>query len=628
MHPGRLQKPLERLRRALAPADGGGLSDGRLLALFLASRDEAAFEALVRRHGPMVLGVCRRLLRHEQDAEDCFQAAFLVLAQRASSVRSGSLAAWLYGVAYRVCSHCRRVDSRRSSRERQVEQMPQPVVAPAEPQDWRPLLDQELMALPEKYRAAVVLCDLEGKARREAARLLRVSEGTLSSRLARARALLAWRLSRRGVALSGGALAAALAGGAAAAAVPAQLALSTAKAAALVAAGSLAAAGAPAALLMRAVQRGMLMAKLKVCAAFAAVAAVLGAGGLAYRAAGPAPAPRPEKSAKVRPAAEMDSSKPRLNASGPTFVSPMMSKWADEYDRAKGVEVNYQRIGSGGGIRQMTAKTLDFGCSDGPMNDEQLKKAQETGGPVLHVPLVLSAVVPVYNLKDVKGPLKFTGPVLADIYLGKIKKWNDQALQDLNKGVPLPDQDIVVVHRSDGSGTTSVWTDYLSRVSPEWQKKVGVATSVNWPTGVGQKGNEGVAGQVRRSPGALGYVELSYALQNGMSYGLVRNQAGEFIKADPGSVTAAADNSLKEIPDDLRYSITDAGGKESYPISGTVWAVLYQKQPKDKGQQVVAFLRWVTHEGQKYAPDLHYSTLPKGLVERLDKKLDSVQVGK
>jgi RNA polymerase sigma factor (sigma-70 family) len=304
MHADRLRQPLKRLRRALAPADGGALPDGRLLAHFVATRDEAAFAALVRRHGPLVLGVCRRLVRHSQDAEDCFQAAFLVLAQRAGSVRAGSLAGWLYGVAYRVCLRCRRGNSRRRARERQVGQMPQPEVAPPEPQDWRPLLDQELMALPEKYRAAVVLCDLEGKARREAARQLRLSEGTLSSRLARARALLAGRLSRRGVALSGAALAASLAGGAAAA-VPAPLVLSTAKVAALMAAGQSAAVGPHAALLMHEVQKGMLMAKLKVCAALAAVAVVLGAGGFAYQAAGQERR-GPVKSAEVRPATEMD----------------------------------------------------------------------------------------------------------------------------------------------------------------------------------------------------------------------------------------------------------------------------------------------------------------------------------
>jgi RNA polymerase sigma factor (sigma-70 family) len=300
MRAGRLKKPLERLRQALAPPDGGGLSDGRLLAHFVATRDEAAFAALVRRHGPMVLGAVRRLVRHDQDAEDCFQAAFLVLAQRASSVRSGSLAAWLYGVAYRVALRCRCVAARRRSRERQVGQMPQPQMAPAEPQDWRPLLDEELNALPQKYRAAVVLCDLEGRPRREAARLLGVPEGTLSSRLAQGRSLLAGRLSRRGLALSGAALAAALAGGAATAAVPARLAEGTAKVAALVAAGSAAAAGTPAALLMREVQRGMLMAKLKLCATLAAAAGLLCVGGLVYQAAGQPPAPRPGKPAEVR----------------------------------------------------------------------------------------------------------------------------------------------------------------------------------------------------------------------------------------------------------------------------------------------------------------------------------------
>jgi RNA polymerase sigma factor (sigma-70 family) len=301
MHADRLRGPLERLRRALAPADGAGLSDGQLLARFVADRDEAAFAALVRRHGPMVLGVCRRLLRHAQDAEDCFQAAFLVLAQRAGTVRKReSLASWLYGVAYRVALDAAAAIARRRSRERQVEQIPQPEVAPAEPQDWRPLLDQELTGLPEKYRAAVVLCDLEGKARREAARLLGLPEGTLSARLTRARALLAGRLSRRGVALSGGALAASLAGGAATAAVPARLVLSTAKVAALVAAGNAAAAGTPAALLMREFQRGMLMAKLKLCAALAAVAGLLCVGGLVYQAAAQPPAPRPEKAPEVR----------------------------------------------------------------------------------------------------------------------------------------------------------------------------------------------------------------------------------------------------------------------------------------------------------------------------------------
>jgi phosphate ABC transporter phosphate-binding protein len=317
--------------------------------------------------------------------------------------------------------------------------------------------------------------------------------------------------------------------------------------------------------------------------------------------------------------------KPRLNGAGATFIFPMMSKWASEYDKAKGVEVNYQSIGSGGGIQQMTGKTADFGCSDGPMNDEQLKKAAEVNGEVVHIPLVMGAVVPAYNLPDVSEPITFDGPVLADIYLGKIKKWNDKALQDLNPSVKLPDKDIGVVRRSDGSGTTYIWVDYLAKVSPEWKKKIGVATSVDWPAGEGAKGNEGVAGRVKGSPGALGYIELIYAFKNDIKYGLVKNKEGVAIKAELKSITAAADNMLKDIPDDLRYSITDAGGKDSYPISGTSWAVVYINQPPTKGKQVVDFLHWCSHEGQQFCEELHYAKLPPGLVERVDKKLAMIK---
>ncbi len=318
--------------------------------------------------------------------------------------------------------------------------------------------------------------------------------------------------------------------------------------------------------------------------------------------------------------------KPRLNGAGSTFVYPMMTKWTAEYDKAKAVEVNYQSIGSGGGIQQMTEKTADFGCTDGPMTEAQLKLAGEKGGDVFHIPLVMGAVVPAYNLPDVKEPLIFSGPVLADIYLGKIKKWNDKALQDLNPDVSLPDKDIGIIYRSEGSGTTYVWVDYLAKVSPEWKEKVGVATSVKWPAGEGAKGNEGVAGRVKENVGALGYIELTYALSNNIKYGRVRNKKGEAILPEQKSIQAAADESLKSIPDDLRYSLTDPEGKESYPICGTVWAVIYVKQPKENGQHVVDFLRWVTHDGQEFTEAQHYVRLPKGLVERLDKKLDQVKV--
>lgn len=318
----------------------------------------------------------------------------------------------------------------------------------------------------------------------------------------------------------------------------------------------------------------------------------------------------------------------RLNGGGSSFVDPMMSKWASEYNKAKGVQVNYQSMGSGHGIQQMIAKTIDFGCSDAPMNDEQLNKAKESGGEVVHIPLVMGAVVPIYNLQAIKEPLKFSGPVLADIYLEKIKKWNDPELAKLNPGVELPDQDILTVHRSDGSGTTYIWVEYLSKISPGWKDKVGVGVSVNWPGGVAAKGNEGVAGKVSQASGAIGYVELIYALQNKIPFGEVQNHEGQFVKPSLESVTAAAKAALTNIPDDLRYSLTDAPGKESYPISGTVWAVLYVNQPSGKGQAIVDFLRWVTHEGQEYTKNLDYARLPDELVRRSEKKLGQVEVAK
>ncbi len=317
----------------------------------------------------------------------------------------------------------------------------------------------------------------------------------------------------------------------------------------------------------------------------------------------------------------------RLNAAGSTFVYPLMSKWASEYNKAKGIKVNYQSIGSGGGIQQMTAKTVEFGCTDSPMNEEQLGKTKETGGEVVHIPLAMGAVVAAYNLEGIKTPLVFSGTVLADIFLGKITKWNDDAIKALNPNVTLPDLGIAVVHRSEGSGTTYIWVDYLSKVSEEWKKKVGVGTSVNWPCGIGSKGNEGVAGSVKATAGAIGYIELTFAIQNKILYGNVVNKEGAAIKPTMESVTAAADASLATIPDDLRYSLTDAPGKGSYPISGTVWAVAYVKQKPGTDTAIVDFLRWVTHEGQALATPLHYSTLPKGLVDRVEKKLDQIAAG-
>jgi phosphate ABC transporter phosphate-binding protein len=322
-----------------------------------------------------------------------------------------------------------------------------------------------------------------------------------------------------------------------------------------------------------------------------------------------------------------DSGKKELTGAGATFIYPMMSKWASEYEKAKGIKVNYQSIGSGGGIQQVISQTVDFGCSDGPMTDDQLKKAKDAKGDVVHIPLVMGAVVPVYNLDEVKDQqLKFTGAVVADIYLQKIKKWNDPAIQKLNPDVNLPDKDIVVIHRSDGSGTTYIFVDYLCKVSPEWEKQVGKSTNVSWPTGIGAKGNEGVSDQVQRSKGSIGYVELIYALQNKIKYGSVQNKEGAFVNASLESITAAANASLTTIPDDLRYSITDAPGKESYPISGSSWGIAYTDNPgKGKGKEVREFFHWCTHDGQKLAEALHYAALPKGIVERIEKKLELIK---
>src|SRR5947207_3461689 len=277
-----------------------------------------------------------------------------------------------------------------------------------------------------------------------------------------------------------------------------------------------------------------------------------------------------------------------INGAGATFPYPIYSKWFDEYAKVDpSVRFNYQSIGSGGGQKQIMAQTVDFGASDGPMSDDNLAKAP---GKILHIPTVAGAVVVTYNLEG-NPMLKLDGETSAAIFLGKIKQWNDPKLASLNPGVKLPDKEIVVVHRSDGSGTTFIFTDYLSKVSPEWKTKVGNNTSVNWPTGIGGKGNEGVAGQVRQTPGALGYVELIYAIQNKMPYADLKNAAGEFVKPALESVTAAL--ATAEIPDDFRFSMTNAPGKEAYPIAGATWLLVYQQQ-KDaaKGKKLVEFLKW------------------------------------
>ncbi len=304
----------------------------------------------------------------------------------------------------------------------------------------------------------------------------------------------------------------------------------------------------------------------------------------------------------------------QITGAGATFPYPIYSKWFSEYHKLHpDVEINYQSIGSGGGIRQLTSRTVFFGATDGPMTSDQLLAAP---GKVLHFPTVLGADVPVYNLPGVSAELKFTGPLLAEIFLGRVTKWNDPQIAKINGGVSLPSTEITVVHRSDGSGTTYIWADYLAKVSPDWKAKVGVATSVNWPVGVGGKGNEGVAGLVQQTPGAIGYVELVYALQSKITYGAVQNAAGEFLRATPGSVTKAAEAAASKMPADFRVSITNAPGAGVYPISSFTWLLLYENpQDKAKGKVMVEFLKWALTDGQAFAGQLGYAPVPKNVVE-------------
>jgi phosphate transport system substrate-binding protein len=313
-----------------------------------------------------------------------------------------------------------------------------------------------------------------------------------------------------------------------------------------------------------------------------------------------------------------------LNGAGATFPYPMYSKWFSKYhDAHPDIQFNYQSIGSGGGIRQVLAGTVDFGASDGPMTDEQLAQAKTK---ILHVPTVLGAVIPAYNVSGVSGEIKFTPDVLAGIFLGKITNWNDKGIASANPGVNFPkDEPIVVIHRSDGSGTTFIFTDYLSKVSSDWQSQAGKGTSVKWPVGLGGKGNEGVAGMIRQMQGSIGYIELIYAVQNKITYGTVRNASGAFVKASLDSVTAAA-ASVKSMPADFRVSITNAPGKDAYPISSFTW-LLIPAQSKDaaKGKIIADFLNWMVDDGQKMTADLTYAPLPASVVTKVKDEIKQVR---
>jgi phosphate transport system substrate-binding protein len=312
-----------------------------------------------------------------------------------------------------------------------------------------------------------------------------------------------------------------------------------------------------------------------------------------------------------------------LNGAGATFPNPMYQKWFSEYHKAHpDIQFNYQSIGSGGGIRQVLAQTVDFGASDGPMTDEQLAQAKTK---ILHIPTVMGAVVPAYNVPGVSSELKFTPEALAGIFLGKITTWNDPVIAKANPGVNLPNQTIIVIHRSDGSGTTYIFTDYLSKVSSDWQNGPGKGTSVKWPVGLGGKGNEGVAGMIRQMQGGIGYIELIYAVQNKIDYGSVKNASGTFVKASLESVTAAA-ASAKSMPADFRVSITNAPGKDAYPISSFTWLLIPEKSKEaNKGKILADFLTWMVDDGQKMTAELSYAPLPENVAVKVKGAIKQVQ---
>src|SRR5215217_2424252 len=312
-----------------------------------------------------------------------------------------------------------------------------------------------------------------------------------------------------------------------------------------------------------------------------------------------------------------------LQGAGASFPSPLYQKWLSEYGKIhSNVKIDYQSIGSGGGIKQLKEQTVDFGASDAPMSDADLKSAP---GEVVHIPTVLGAVVITYNLEGVNQPLRFSPEVIADIFLGKIKKWNDPKIAADTPGVTLPANDITVVHRSDGSGTSAVFTDYLSKVSAEWKEKVGSGTSPSWPTGIGGKGNEGVTGQVKNTPNTIGYVELAYAVKNNLPVAHVKNASGNFIEPSIDAVTAAASASAANTPDDLRVSITNAAGPQAYPISSYTYTLVYKDQ-KDagKGKALMDFLWWGIHDGEGFAKELQYAPLPADIVKRAEAKISSI----
>ncbi len=311
-----------------------------------------------------------------------------------------------------------------------------------------------------------------------------------------------------------------------------------------------------------------------------------------------------------------------LNGAGATFPYPIYSKWFYEYSKSNGVQINYQSIGSGGGIQQLTNGTVDFGASDAPMTDDQISKVK---GGVLHFPTVAGAVVLAYNLDGVSSGLKLTPGIISDIYMGVISKWNDPAIQDINPDVKLPDVNITVAHRSDGSGTSNIFTNYLTKISTKWASSVGFGTSVKWPVGVGGKGNEGVAGLIQQIPGTIGYVELAYAIKNKLPYAKVKNKSGHYVEATLESTTAAAEGALKKMPADFRVMITNAAGAEAYPICGFTWLLINKTYSAETGKTIAEFLKWYLSDGEAMAKDLYYAPLPEPLVKKVKAKIEMIK---
>lgn len=340
--------------------------------------------------------------------------------------------------------------------------------------------------------------------------------------------------------------------------------------------------------------------------------------------ASPTPTPTTSPGNIPTPTPSGSQSTIRLNGAGATFPFPLYSKWFDEYAKFSNTQVNYQSIGSGGGIRQVTEGTVDFGASDGIMTDEQQAKAEETHGPILHIPMTMGAVAVVYNLTDIEaGQLKLTSDVLADIYLKRITKWNDPRIIQLNPEVDLPNQEIAVVHRSDGSGTTFIFTNYLAEVSEEWREKVGNATAVDWPGDIGGQGNEGVAGQVRQLPGAIGYVELAYATQSAMAWAALQNASGNYIEPSIEATSLAAEGVT--LPGDMKIMVTNSANPQAYPIAGFTWLLVYQEQTNcTKGKALVDTLWWAIHDGQQYATPLEYAPLPQDAVSKAEAQIRSI----